>query len=389
MVGRWLSAVVAGLIALVLALTTWVIASARIPAVLMLFSAGVSNYGLYLIPLGVLGVGISVLLARRRMDRALRSVATVTGAVCLIGVVAACFPVVASLRTADQHGANLSMLNYLTGGSNTGDPDESLSTAYNTIDGTQLLLDAKLPTDGRPGPHPAVVWVHGGGWQMGDRGQVPEWHKWLNDKGYAVFSIEYRMTPPPRWYQAPADVKCAVGWVKQHAAQYSIDPQRVMLAGGSAGGHLALMGAYADDRVAPSCAVTDTAVRAVAAFYPATDLVAAWRDPNLFDNIRELVEEFTGGTPDEVPSRYAAASPVEYVRPGLPPTLLMHGNRDHIVPYQQSVELADRLERAGVPNELLELPYADHAYDFVWGDWGTQISRQVFADFLAGNFPVN
>ncbi|WP_245721763.1 alpha/beta hydrolase [Nocardia crassostreae] len=387
MVVRWVSAGVAVLVAVVMGLFTYVIATARIPAAMVGLSFAVSNYGFFLIPLGLFGVGLSALLAQRRMHGALRLVGAVTAAVCLVGVVAAGFPLVASWRTADRYDAKLSVLDYLTDGSNRGRPVDSLSTIYNTIDGTPLLLDAKVPMGGPSGPRPAVVWVHGGGWAHGDRGEAPKWHKWLNDKGYAVFSIEYRMSPPPRWDQAPADVKCAIGWVKQHALEYTIDPERVMVAGGSAGGNLALMAAYAEP-IAPSCAVTDTSVRAVAAFYPPTDLAAGWRNPRLLPDIRDLVEDYTGGTPDRAPSHYAAASPINYVRPGLPPTLVMHGTRDHVVPYGESVAFIDRLDDAGVPNQLLPIPYGEHAYDFTWGDWGTQTSRRVFADFLDEHFPA-
>ncbi|WP_459956618.1 alpha/beta hydrolase fold domain-containing protein [Nocardia sp. IFM 10818] len=387
MVVRLVSAGVAVLVAVAMGLFTYVIATGRIPGEMVELSYLVSNYGFYLIPLGLFGAGLSALLAQRRMARGLRVVGVGTAAVCLIGVAAAMFPVVSSYRSADRYEAKLSVLDYVTGGSNAGRPVESLSTIYNTVDGTALLLDAKVPMGGPSGARPAVVWVHGGGWAHGDRGEAPKWHKWLNDKGYAVFAIEYRMSPPPRWDQAAADVKCAIGWVKQHALEYTIDPERVMVAGGSAGGNLALMAAYADP-IAPSCAVADASVRAVAAFYPATDLAAAWRDPRLLPEIRDLVEDYTGGTPAQVPSHYAAASPINYVRPGLPPTLIMHGTRDHVVPYEQSVALIDRLDDAGVPNELLPAPYGEHAYDFTWGDWSTQISRQVFADFLDQRLPA-
>ncbi|WP_412543879.1 alpha/beta hydrolase [Longispora sp. K20-0274] len=250
-----------------------------------------------------------------------------------------------------------------------------------------MKLDVKLPDRAPAGTRPAVVWVHGGGWNLGDRGEAPMWHRWLNDRGYAVFAIDYRLAPPARWDQAPGDVRCAVGWVKAHAERYQVDPGRVMLIGGSAGGNLALMGAYADERVKPSCDVGDTSVRAVAAFYPATDVAGVWRDSG-FPNVRGWAENYTGGTPEQQPEHYRLASPVGYVRPGLPPTLLMHGERDHIVPYPQSPELAARLTAAGVANELVSIPYAEHIFDFAWGSWGTQICRHTLAEFLARYFPA-
>ncbi|NNH71525.1 alpha/beta hydrolase [Nocardia uniformis] len=388
MIVRSVFAAAAAVIAVVLGLCTFVIARFQVPDPLLRLSVVVSNYGLYLIPFGLVGIGLAM-LARLRAGRVVRAFGALTVLVCVVGIVAAFVPVVASWREAQRHGATLSIGDYLSGGSNTGKPDPRLAVGYHTIEGEELLLDVKLPISESAALRPAVVWVHGGGWTEGGREDAPKWHRWLNDKGYAVFSIDYRLSPPPRWDQAPGDVKCAVGWLKQHAADYLVDPSRVMLAGGSAGGNLALLGAYSDERVPASCPVTDTSVAAVVAFYPPTDLIAAVRDPLLLSESHELVRDFTGGTLEEVPDRYAAASPVHYVRPGLPPTLLIHGTRDHVVPYAQSVELIDRLDAVGVRNELLAIPYGEHAYDIAWGDWGTQISRKVFGDFLNRYFPVN
>ncbi|QBS41431.1 alpha/beta hydrolase [Nocardia sp. CS682] len=389
MVLRWLVAAVAAVLAVLMMLFVYVIIAVRIPAPFVVLTHVVSDYGLYLIPLGLTGFVLSLIAFGRKGRVGVRRVAAVTGLVCLLGTVAGGFPLAAAWGTAVRHDAKLSLDDYLSGGTNTGAPVEALSTVYNTVDGQDLKLDVKLPAGPSDRPRPAVVWVHGGGWRNGDRGEAPLWHKWLNDNGYAVFAIEYRMTPPARWNQAPGDVKCAVGWVKLQAEKYGIDPERVMIAGGSAGGNLALMGAYADDRVPPSCAVTDTAVKAVAAFYPVPDLAEAWRDTGLPGRMRSFLIDYTGGTPDEVPDRYKAASPVTYVRPNVPPTLLMHGNRDHVAPYRGSAELAERLRRVGVENQLLAVPYGEHIYDFTWAGWGTQLSRHVFGKFLAEHFPAS
>jgi acetyl esterase/lipase len=89
-----------------------------------------------------------------------------------------------------------------------------------------------------------VIVVHGGGWRSGERSDFPSWNAWLADTGYVVFDIDYRLSPPPAWQDAPADVACAVGWVKENAARYGVDPERVALMGRSAGGHLVLLAAY-------------------------------------------------------------------------------------------------------------------------------------------------
>ncbi|WP_245745866.1 alpha/beta hydrolase [Nocardia altamirensis] len=389
MVIRWLCAAAAAVLAAVMALFIYVIMVVRVPAPFVVLTHVVSDFGLYLVPVGLSGFVLALIAFAPKGRVRVRRTAAVAGLVCLLGVLTAGLPLAASWGTAIRNDAKLSFRDYFAGERNVGAPVEALSTAYNTIDGQDLLLDVKLPAAASDRPRPAVVWVHGGGWANGDRGEAPLWHKWLTDKGYAVFAIDYRMTPPPRWDQAPADVKCAVGWVKQQAAKYGVDPARVMIAGGSAGGNLALMGAYADDRVLPSCAVDDTRVKAVAAFYPMPDLAEAWRDSGLPGRMRTFLSDYTGGTPDQVPDRYKAASPVTYIRPNVPPTLVMHGTRDHVAPYRGSVELMERLRRVGVEGQLLAVPYGEHIYDFTWGDWGTQMSKHVFGTFLANHFPAN
>lgn len=385
---RWIVAVLAVVVAWFLALITYVIAVPTIPEAFIPLSAIISNHGLYLLPLGLFGIGLGLVMIQRRNNVVQRWVGAATVLICLLAMAVSVVPLAAAWRTAQERGVALSFGDYLSGGSNTGAPVPSLSETYATVDGAELQTDVKLPVRDSTTPRPAVVWVHGGGWIEGDRGEGPKWHRWLTDRGYAVFAIEYRLAPPPRWNQAPADVKCAIGRIKQKAAQYRIDPDRVMVAGGSAGGNLALLAAYADDRIAPSCPVTDTAVCAVAAFYPPTDLVTGWRDTGDPAFVRKALRDFTGGSPAEFPDRYTAASPVTYVRPGLPPTLLLHGTRDHIVPYSQSTLLADRLAAAGVDHDLLALPYAEHAYDATWGDWATQISRRTLDRFLIRSFPL-
>lgn len=380
---RVLLAVLATLVVVVLALFALVIIFGDIPQVAIPVAIIVGDFGLYLVVFAVLALVLAALV----LWSGLRRTGLALCLVAVLGLVATLFPLVASLRAASDYGASVSVGDYLEGDDNTGKPVTSLSVVYHRADGKALKLDAKVPRGTPARPRPAVVWVHGGGWNVGDRGEVPMWHKWLNDRGYAVFAIDYRLAPPPRWQQAPGDVKCAIGWVKRHAARYHVDPNRVMIAGGSAGGNLTLMGAYSDDRVKPSCPAKDTSVKAVVAFYPAVSVRLTWQETGWPDQVRPWAQKYTGGTPAQVPSHYKAASADTYVRPGLPPTLIIHGDRDHIAPYEGSRMLAHKLEAAGVPHQLVTVPYADHIFDFTWGSWGTQISRHVFADFLKEHLP--
>jgi acetyl esterase/lipase len=170
-----------------------------------------------------------------------------------------------------------------------------------------------------------------GGWRSGERGDFPFWNAWLASEGYVVFDIDYRLSPPPSWQDAPADVRCAVGWVKENAARYGVDPDQVALLGRSAGGHLALLSAYTQGSgLTPGCDalnLPDTGVAAVAAFYPPTDL-------SRLSSLGYLggMDRFLGGSQNAVPERYRHLSPVSRVDPCDPPTFLVHGGDDQIVP---------------------------------------------------------
>jgi acetyl esterase/lipase len=225
-----------------------------------------------------------------------------------------------------------------------------------------------------------VVFVHGGGFVKGSRSETPRWNRWLNEAGYAVFDVGYRLAPPARWDQAAADVTCALAWLRTNATKYGVDPDRVTLGGRSAGGNLALRVAYS----APtsSCGGTPVPVRSVFAFFPPVDLVAWWQSDLVLHASRRDSEQYTGGPPSTYPDRYAAASPVRQVRPGLPPTLLVAGASDQFVPAAQSRQLHRQLDQAGVPNQFVELPFADHDYDLSWNGLATQITQHVLADFL-------
>lgn len=217
--------------------------------------------------------------------------ATVAAALSATAIALSLVPVAQAWRTASAEGVSLS--EHFADRSFTVDREPE-TAAYAYTGDEELKLDVWRPpgrVDGVDGPRgrPAVVLVHGGGWRTGNRSKTPRWDAWFAEQGYVVFDIEYRLAPPPRWLDAPGDVKCAVGWVKRNAARYDVDPNRVALIGHSAGGHLALLSAYTegDDRLPPSCAVEDTGVSAVAVFYPPIDLMRLygmewpWSSPNV------------------------------------------------------------------------------------------------------------
>jgi acetyl esterase/lipase len=229
-------------------------------------------------------------------------------------------------------------------------------------EGHPLRLDIYEPKESN-GPRPAIVVVHGGAWFQGDKSTYAfGWHdRWLAAQGYVVFDVQYRLSG--RWPAPLGDVKCAIRWVRANAARFNIDPQRVAVMGRSAGAHLALMAAYTagDPRFSPSCLNQDTdlddSVQAVIVSYAPSDL-------RLWPAERgSAIEALLGGLPGELPDVYHDASPLTHVRPDLPPTLIIHGQRDRMVPPVHSELLANHLRAAGVTTVLLRIPWGRHGVD--------------------------
>lgn len=332
-----------------------------------------------LVLLGVLTLVLTVLM-HRQGRRSARWLAVLVVAATVVVTV----PLMALSRTAETYGVPLSTSQGLVGGLNLGRPDPERSRTYAHAGGQELKLDVWRPPEQAEGKRPAVVWVHGGSWARGTRGATPRWNAWFVERGYTVFDIDYRLRPQPNWETAPADVACAVGWVKAHAAEYGVDPDRLVLAGVSAGAQLALRVGYTAgtaDAAKPSCEGPDAQVAMVIALYGPTDLDRAWQVSNR--RWKRPLEGYLGGTPEQVPERYRVSSPSEHVRPGLPPTLLAHGERDTVVQYEQMARLTGALDRADVPHVALGLPYGTHAYDVAWGAFTSQITRGVLDRFLA------
>jgi acetyl esterase/lipase len=320
-----------------------------------------------------------------------RRSSVVVAAWCATAVAVSLIPVAEARKAAAAEGAPLSLPEYFAAPASAAERSPETVT-YARPGGEELKLDVWRPPggdvageSGATARRPAVIVVHGGGWRSGGRGEFPRWNAWLAAKGYVVFDIDYRLSPPPNWRDAPGDVECAVGWVKERSDRYGVDPERVALVGRSAGGHLALLTAYTEGTPAlpAGCEVRgeqDTTVAAVAAFYPPTDLAR-------LSSLGYLggMDRFLGGTRGVFPERYRRFSPVARVDPRDPPTFLVHGGDDEIVPPGESELLAGRLRAAGVPHRLVALPWANHTFDFLWGGWGSQITRYALDEFLGSH----
>ncbi len=225
------------------------------------------------------------------------------------------------------------------------------SVEYSRIDGAPLYFDAAIPEG--PGPFPAAIIVHGGGWVRGDRlTEVQPLFTPLTNAGIAWFSIDYRLSSD--WTQfgtAIEDVENALRFVKKHAAEYRIDPNRIALVGESAGGQLAAMAALN--------AKSDTRVSAVVALYTPTDLVDLAKNSTL---VPQQLRESVRGTPLEflMMARLRQLSPLYNLRADAPPFLLIHGTGDRLVPYAQSQAMCSRMKSAGASCELYTVEGAGH-----------------------------
>lgn len=236
-------------------------------------------------------------------------------------------------------------------------------------------LDLYLPTGPRSGI-PAVVWVHGGGWVSGDRARSRERNvgTTLAGWGIAVASISYQLGPDA-WPRNLHDVKNAVRFLRSQGAKWGIAPDRLAVAGGSAGGNLALLAAFTADREwepdAPWPGVS-SAVRGVVDFYgPTNHLTRRKTDAagraTAAPHLGNAEKVFAGGDASNL-AALRAASPVTHVRAGLPPVFVTHGDADSTVNFGQSEELVAALAAAGVDHEFVPLPGVGHTYDLDQGD---------------------
>jgi acetyl esterase/lipase len=245
---------------------------------------------------------------------------------------------------------------------------------FATHDGVPLTLDIYRPPGS--GPAPAVVQIYGGAWQTGAPSANGAFARYLAAHGYVVFAIDYRHAPRWQWPAQLADVQAALDWVWANGARYGADPARLALVGRSSGGQLAMLAAYGPGA---------HAVQAVVIYYGPVDLTEGYRHPPRPDplRVRGVEEAFLGGTPDQQPLRYREASPISYATRRLPPTLLIYAGRDNIVEPRFGALLQRRLRETGTTSVLLEIPWAEHAFDAISNGPSAQLALFQVERFLA------
>jgi len=221
---------------------------------------------------------------------------------------------------------------------------------YGKVGDRPLLLDIYRPKE-RAKTAPLLVFIHGGGWKGGNKADYRVYAVHFAARGYVVASMGYRLSGEAPYPAAVNDVKCAIRYLRSQAESLAIDPERIAVIGGSAGGHLAMMVAYSSD--VPELegdgghAGVSSRVKAVVDIYGPADMTTSFVREN--QAAGELCRSFLGASIDERLDLYQQASPIRYVTKDDPPTLIMHGTIDDIVPIDQADLLAAKLNETGVP----------------------------------------
>ena len=255
----------------------------------------------------------------------------------------------------------------------------------------KLLCDIWQPAEGVARSGLAFIYNHGAAWYLLDKdfGTRP-FFRHLAAQGHVVMDVAYRLCPEVDIYEMVGDVKRAVAWMKTNAERYQVNPERIVLAGGSSGAHLAMLAAYAPNhaRLTPAeLQGSDLAVRAVVAYYGPSDLRAVYEHTQQEKNCRGLpkveiglpgswkkekpirdagrLDMLLGGYLDEIPEIYELASPVSHVQPGSPATFLVQGTLDIFTPPAAADRLHQRLVECGMPAVNIVYPLTNHAFDLL------------------------
>ncbi|MCL4206224.1 MAG: alpha/beta hydrolase [Pirellulaceae bacterium] len=242
---------------------------------------------------------------------------------------------------------------------------------YGKAGETELKLDLARPQG--DGPFPAIVFIHGGGWSGGNRqayrGQIQEAAK----RGYVAATISYRLmtfdqskkettTANPIFPAQIHDAKAAIRWVRANSKKYHVDPDRIGVTGGSAGGHLSLLVGLTDptSKLEGDSGNPDQSsrVQAVVNVFGPTDMAFCFEK----SSVAWIFRLFMGGTPSEAAERYRAASPLTYVSKDDPPVLTLHGDKDALVPVEQAKMLDEKMKAFGAPHTLMVFQGQGHGF---------------------------
>jgi acetyl esterase/lipase len=232
---------------------------------------------------------------------------------------------------------------------------------YSNPDNQHLQLNMARPRNAQ-GLLPAVLCIHGGGFRAGHRDGYNALCVRLAQRGFVAVTASYRLAPNHQFPAAVQDVKTAVRWMRGNAAKYRIDPARIGVTGGSAGGHLAqFLGVTAGVKEFEGTGypTESSAVACVVNVYGPSDFTKSYGKSV---DAAEVLPLFLGGNLETARRRHIESSPLNWVTPNAAPTLLIHGTDDKYVAHEQAVWMRDRLQASGVEVELLTLEGAGHGF---------------------------
>lgn len=232
---------------------------------------------------------------------------------------------------------------------------------YAEAGGARVQLNLARPKNAS-GPMPAVLCIHGGGFRAGSREGYNKLCLTLAQRGFVVATISYRLAPTHPFPAAVHDTKAAVRWLRANAAKYGINPTRIGVTGGSAGGHLAqFLGVTAGVREFEGADNPgfSSAVTCVVNVYGPSDFTKSYGKSV---DAHIVLPMWLGGDVDTARARHIQSSPLNWVTPNAAPTLIIHGTEDKYVAYEQAIWMRDRLAACGVPVELMTLEGAGHGF---------------------------
>jgi len=233
---------------------------------------------------------------------------------------------------------------------------------YGRVGDRQLRGMIYVPKKETGRRRPAVVYVHGGGWQSGTPTQFSRHAAAMTERNFVGLCIGYRLSNEAGFPAGLQDCKCAVRYLRANAHHLTIDAGQIGIVGGSAGAHLAALVVTTPLRHDwlgnGGHGSHSSAVQAAVLFNGLFDLPAMWR----FGNCNQILRNFLKKSYDEDPELYRQASPITHADKNAPPCLLLHGEEDDIVPVQQSASFRDRMQRAGAVAELIRVPSVGHGW---------------------------
>lgn len=287
-----------------------------------------------------------------------------------------------------EHGVSIDMMRaFKMQLSQSSRPDDDL--VYGTWHDQALRLAVYKPSAANSGkPAPILLYIHGGGFTMGDRFESGTNLRWFADRGWLALSMDYSLSSADRhlWDATTGQVACALAWTAANAARIGGDPARISLLGSSAGGNLAINAAYlaSAGRLESSCGGTVPRVSAVSVLYPPVDLAAAWvsRVPAISDMARRFNTYYVGGSPEQFPDRYRFVASQTYIGAEAPPTLVIFGANDHLVPPDATDRFAQQARSAGIDIESIRFPFGDHGFNIGQNGIGNQFYLGMTEQFL-------